>query len=222
MALIGKEVVATTTMMSDSPLGLPLDVGYKEEADQLRNAGRKICEIGYLSLKSELFGRGLFSMFNFKKLDFMFTLFKVISQYVIFYSDFDDMCIVTNPQYMIFKFLPFEIIGPVKYYGYDRVSVKKKAAVFKRLPCELLREIKRQYPNISGTKLSIYKMMLETVSPKEFYDDKFVFTPDDLRYFFVEKSDVLKEMKQEQRAYIKSAYGLSDSQFDQLLAGNIR
>jgi len=210
VALKDGEVVATNAIIPDSPLGLPLDMGYKEEADSLRRQNRKICEGGYLAIKSEMFGRGYFSMFNFKKLEFMFTLFKVMFQYALLYAKFDDLCIVTNPQYMIFKFLPFEIIGPVKYYGYDRISIKKKAAVFKRLNLSRMRKYIDQPLKIFGKRFALYKMFLEERIPQNLFDARYNFTPEDINYFFIQKSDVLENLSAKQKGYIKSCYGLNE------------
>jgi len=210
IALKNKEVVATTTIIPDSPLGLPTDEVYKKEVDRLREKNRKVCEAGYLAIKSELLGHGLFSMFNFKKIDFMFTLFKLALQYAIHFTEFDDICIVTNPKYMIFKFLPFEIIGEVKYYGYDRISVKKKAAVAKRMDLRTVEDKLKQ-------KIGLTKMLLGGKVPQEIFKQKFQLRPKDLRYFFVKKSDIFKNAKKQEIEYIRNCHGLSEEQFNKLL-----
>ena len=38
-----------------------------------------------MAIKGELFGQGFFSMFNFKKLNFVFSLFKLVFQYAAFF-----------------------------------------------------------------------------------------------------------------------------------------
>jgi len=217
VALKDKEVVATNTIIPDTPLGLPLDMGYKEEADTLRRARRKICEGAYLAIKTELFGRGYFSMFNFKKLDFIFTLFKLMFQYALLHAQFDDLCIVTNPKYLMFKFLPFEVMGEVKYYGYDRITVNKKAAVLKRLDLRKMRKYINQPYKVIGKRLVLYKMFLADRIPERIYTQRFQFSLEDLRYFFVEKSDILEKAKQWQKEYIRSAYGLTQKEFNNLL-----
>jgi len=209
VALINNEVVATNAIVPDTAFGLPLDMGYSEEADSLRKQHRKISEGGYLAIKHELFGRGFFSMFNFKKLDFMFTLFKFMFQYALFTETFDDICIVTNPQYMIFKFLPFEIIGPVKYYGYDKVAVKKKAAIFKRVDLAKVRENLGKPHLIFNKRAVLYKIFLEKRLPQEVLTKKYNFSREDIMYFFAEKSDVLQSLNKEQRKYL-SGIGMGD------------
>jgi len=212
VVLKNKRVLATATVIPDSPLGLPMDMGYKNETDKLRRAGRRICEAGYLAIESELFGRGLFSMFNFKKIDFMFSLFKLEFYYALSFQRFDDICIVTNPKYMIFKFLPFEIIGKVKYYGYDRASVKKKAAVAKKLDLHETEERMK-------VRIGLYKLFFNSAVPKDIFRNKYKFSREDLHYFFVEKSDVFRELNKKEKEFICSCYGLTDEEFNQLLKG---
>lgn len=210
VALKKKEVVATSTIIPDSVFGLPLDMGYKEEADGLRKSRRKICEGACLAIKTELFGRGYFSMFNFRKLDFIFTLFKLMFQYALFYSRFDDLCIVTNPRYMIFKFLPFEVIGDVKYYGYDRIAINKKIAVFKRLDLRKMRKYITQPYKIFGKRLVLYKIFLGNRIPQDIFKQRVKFSRRDLDYFFKEKSDILRNLKNAaQLEYIRHCYNIT-------------
>ena len=219
IALKDKQVVATVTIIPDSPLGLPMDMGYKEEADKFRNMGRAICEVGYLAINSDVFGRGLFSMFNFKKLDFMFTLFRMVMQYVVSRERYDDICIVTNPKYMIFKFIPFDIIGKAKYYGYDRMAIKKKAAVAKRMDLKRMRENFDNPGLVFGARITIYKMFFGSKVPAGIFENKYKLSPEDLNYFFVKKSDILKKLRKDEKEYIKEAHNLTEEEFDSLLKG---
>jgi hypothetical protein len=212
VVLKNKQVLAAATIVPDSPLGLPMDMGYKNETDKLRKDGRKICEAGYLAIESGLFGRGLFSMFNFTKIDFMFSLFKLEMYYTLSFKQFDDICIVTNPKYMIFKFLPFEIIGKIKYYGYDRASVKKKAAVAKRLDLHRLEDKMK-------ARIGLYKLFFGSTVPKDIFLNKYKFSREDLHYFFVEKSDIFRTLNAKDREYICSCYGLTKEDFNQMLKG---
>ncbi len=204
------DVVATVTLIPDSPLGLPLDQAYKNEADKLRAQGRRICEVGQLAIKSSLFGRGLFSMFNFNKLDFLFTLFKLVFQYALFYRPFDDICIVTNPKYMIFKFLPFETIGPTAYYGYDRIAVKKKAAVCKRLAFDTIKDAIAHRSSLRGKMLALYRMFLNDRVPSDIFSRHREFTPADIRYFFEEKSDTLNRIPGGLHGVLREWYDLEE------------
>lgn len=210
IALKDGEVVAACSLFPDSPLGLPMDMAYKKEADKLRKAGRRISEAGCLAIKSELFGRGFFSMFNFNKLEFFFTLFKFSFQYAYYAAKLDDICIVTNPGYMIFRFLPFEHLGEVKYYGYDRVAVKRKAAVLKRLDL-------RKVEGLGVKKIALRKIFLENRIPVKAFENKFKFSPKELHYFFAEKSDILGGLKEKPKEFVRNSYGLNKKEFNRLI-----
>ncbi len=204
------KVVAANTLIPDSPLGLPIDEGYKQEVDTLRKRDRKICEVGQLALDSDIFGTRFFSMFNFNKLQFMLTIFKIMVHYAKYYAKFDDLCIVTNPKFMIFKFLPMEVIGEVKYYGYDRYNVKKKAAVPKRVD---LNNVEKNLQNRKG----LYKMFLGSPVPEEIFKNRFQMDKESLKYFFAEKTDMLKNAKKEYQQYIKKLYHLDNTSFQRML-----
>lgn len=202
IALKAKEIVGAVTLFPDSPLGLPMDEKYKEEADVLRRQGRKICEVGQLATKSGLFGPGLFSMFNFKKLDFVFSLFKMVFQYALSTKKFDDICIVVNPKALLFKFLLFEEMGEVKYYGFDRISINPKPAIAKRL--DLRRVLEK-----AKKKQGLYKIFLGEILPEEVFQHSFHFTTADLKDFFVKKTDIFKKATEKELGFIASSYGLS-------------
>lgn len=194
-------IVASVTLIPDSPLGLPMDTAYQADVDRLRQAGRRICEIGQLAVNAELFGSKLFSLYNFRKLDFLFTLFKFAFQYALFIGRFDDMCIVTDPRAIVFKFLPFEPIGEVKYYGFDRVAIKRKAAIPKRIDLTTIQARAKKRPGL-------WKMYLGDRLPAELFNHTAPLSREDLRYFFVEKTDLFQKAKKDQLAYIASCYQL--------------
>jgi hypothetical protein len=222
VVLKDNEVIATTVLIPDSPLGLPMDMGFKKVANQLRVNDRRICESGHLAIKSDIFGSGCFSMFNLSKLNFIFTLFKLVFQYVAFYEKFDDICIVTNPKYMIFKFLPFEVFGETKYYGYDVMNIKKKAAVPKKFDLRNMRNlVKNRKANPLASlpyKSIIFKMMVgKSKIPFELMARKYQFTVTDLKEYFVLKSNVLKKSNKSHHSYICNCYNLSKDDLEKLL-----
>jgi hypothetical protein len=203
IALKDKEIVGAVTLFPDSPLGLPMDEKYKEEADALRRQSRKICEVGQLATKSGLFGPGLFSMFNFKKLDFVFSLFKMVFQYALSTKKFDDICVVVNPKALLFKFLLFEEMGEIKYYGFDRISINPKPAVAKRLDLRKVLEKARK-------KQGLYKIFLGEILPEEVFQRSFFFEIEDLKDFFVKKTDLYKKASAQEKKYILSAHKIKE------------
>ena len=205
IALKEGKVVGTTSIIPDSPLGLPLDKGYEEEMVQVRKSRRKFCEIGYLSISSHLFPRGIFSLFNFSKLDFMCTMFRFVADYPYYCMKVDDVFIVTNPKLMLFKYLTFKEVGPVKHYGFDYSSIKRKPAVLKILDLHKFH------------KGNIYKRHCGQKIPDSILNHRFKMNADDLRYFFVEKSDVFKKATHQERECIRELYHLTPAEFENLM-----
>lgn len=204
------QCIGAVTLIPDTPFGLPMDEKYKDETDRLRRQGRKICEVGQLATV-DLFGAGLFSMFNFKKLDFVFSLFKLAFQYALYIAKFDDICIVVNPKAVLFKFLLFEEMGGVKYYGFDRISIKRKPAIARRLDLRIVEERVKKYPSLG-------KMFMGEKLPEEFFTSRFYFKDkESLRYFFVEKSEIFKDLLPYETKYIRSTYGLTKEEFNTFL-----
>ena len=105
----GRKVVATVTLIPDSPIGIPMDKIYKKEVDSLRKKGRRVAEVSQLAIDSRLFPKGWFSMFNFAKLIFVFKLFKLVLDYGLEIEKLNDFCIAINPKHQhLYKFLGFE------------------------------------------------------------------------------------------------------------------
>lgn len=197
-------VVATVTLIPDSPLGIPMDKIYKNEVDALRGQGRRVSEASQLAIDNRLFPQGWFSMFNFNKLIFLFKLFKLILDYAAEVEKLDDSCIAVNPKHQyLYKFIGFEKWGGLKYYG----SVNNAPAVAKRLDLHRLEDYFR-------TKPSLYKIFISQKTSPDVFAGKFQFSAADLEYFFVKKSDILAKATKEQLRYIKSLY--SSAQTDKI------
>jgi len=102
------KVLSTMSYIPDTPaFGLPMDELYKAELDVLRDAGRKIVEIGSLATLRHRCGQNI-----------MVFLSKAIFQYAHF-TGADDLCIIINPKHAqfyssIFLFKPF---GEQRYYS---------------------------------------------------------------------------------------------------------
>lgn len=194
----GRKVVATVTLIPDSPLGIPMDKIYKEEVDTLRRKGRRVAEVSQLSIDSMLFPRGWFSMFNFTKLIFVFRLFKLVLDYSLYIDRLDELCIAVNPKHQyLYKFLYFEELagGEVKYYG----SVNKAPAIAKHLSLNLAETKARQ-------RKGLYNIFFGQPTDQRLFKNKFKFSLSDLDYFFVQKSDIFEKAAPAQIKYIKSCY----------------
>lgn len=107
VAKISESTVSTLTQFFDDRIfGLPADMIYKRELDQLRSQGRVISELGSLATRDS---------FRWQ------SLFMYLCQAMYWYSrhhKIDDLCIAVNPKHVQFYktvFL-FEEFGPERFY----------------------------------------------------------------------------------------------------------
>jgi len=196
VALQGGKVVGTVTLIPDSPLGLPMDKIYKEEVDGLRKKGRRVAEVSQLATDNRLFPKKWFSMFNFSKLMFVLRLFKIVLDYGMRVEKLNDFCIAINPKHQyLYKFLEFESLGDLKYYG----SVNRAPAIAKRLDLDKAEEHTR-------SRKGLYRIFFSRNTEPSVFKGKYRLAASDLKYFFVKKSDILKKASKEQLKYIRSRY----------------
>ncbi|WP_243361493.1 N-acyl amino acid synthase FeeM domain-containing protein [Fundidesulfovibrio terrae] len=100
-------VLSTMSFIPDTPrFGLPMDSLYRQELDGLRNAGRKVVELGSLATTRHRCWQNL-----------MVFLSKAVFQYALA-TGTDDLCIMVNPKHVrfyesIFLFQPF---GEERHY----------------------------------------------------------------------------------------------------------
>lgn len=199
-----EQLVATVTIIPDSPIGLPMDKLYKEKIDILRKQGRKIAEVSQLAklaLNNDVLAKNWFQRFKYRafkcrNFSFILKLFKLVSDCAIYAEKLNDLCIAVNPRHRcIYKFLGFEDLGGLKSYG----SVNGAPAVAMRLNLD----------NIEGrlrNRRGLYGLFFGKKTDPNLFKNKFRFTAAELKYFFLEKSNIFKKAPAEQLEYIKSCY----------------
>jgi hypothetical protein len=134
-------------------------------------------------------------MFNFNKLSFVFKLFKLVLDYATYVEKLDDLCIAIVPKHQyLYKFLNFEALGKLKYYGTFNTP-----AIAQRLDLHLVADKTRR-------RKSLYKIFFDRKTDFSVFKDKYKLTPKDLEYFFIKKSDIFKNVDLGQLQYIKSCY----------------
>lgn len=100
-------VISSLTEIFDSKeFGLPMDVIYQNELDELRGQGRRIVELSALVTPRKLRWRNIFMYLS-----------QIMYQYSI-YSGVDDLCIAVNPKHVRFykNIFLFEPFGPERHY----------------------------------------------------------------------------------------------------------
>ena len=207
IAIWEKEVLATATLIPDSPLGLPMDEIYHQELENFRKRKKKLCEISMLASNTELFKNGVSLMLNSKKMLFIFFLFKLIFDYVYNLLHLDYICISINPKHKLtYDFLLFKDLGELKTYS----SVNNAPAIGKYLDLNNVEEECKK-----AGKEGLYKMFFSSPSEPTKFSPKLILSAEELRYFFVEKTDIFKKATSHQLEYIKKCYPTYD--FSQIL-----
>lgn len=191
-------IVSTITLIPDSPLGFPMDELYREELKQLRKDDKKLAEVSMLASSNELFQDEVNTMLNSKKLFFVFFLFKTLLDYATKFLKLDYLCAVINPRHsLVYDFLLFKQLGDLKSYR----KVNDAPAIAKYLDLHMAEEQCRK-KELQG----LLKMFFLRKTDEAKFKDKFEFSETDLKYFFADKSDILKNATPAQIEYLKICY----------------
>ncbi len=121
-------VVATVSVIPDSPIGLPCDDLYRAELAPMRARGEALAEVSALAIDEAYRDVGLLVVRS---------LVQMIAVYASRIADLDTLCIAVNPRHVRFyeALLRFERFGETKPYG----AVSGAPAVALRL--DLRREL---------------------------------------------------------------------------------
>jgi len=117
-----ESLIYTISIFPDSRDGLPMDIAFKNELDQLRSKGRFIAEAGCLAS---------FPMFRKNDMNIPMLGNKILLQYAFQHLDADDLVIAIHPkfQWIYEDLILFEPISEIKQYA----PVKNNPAIAMRL-----------------------------------------------------------------------------------------
>lgn len=194
-------VIGTLSIIEDSPLGLPMDEVYKSELDRLRRAGRHLAEVSMLALNTEMFGRGVFTMFHAKKLLLTLRLFKTMFDYLRSSTAVDDLVACFNPKHQIlYDFLQLKPLGGLKRYH----GANGNPAVARHL-------------NIAETQLrakshAAYHFFYGRAPSPAVFAKKLLLSAADLRALFVVQTASFASASPTELAHIKRCYPNYDFQ----------
>ena len=190
------EVVATLSLIPDSPLALPIELTYSREIAHLRTQGRRLAEVGLLALDTDRFGHGIFSMTHPRKLFFLFRLFKLMHDHARFVDRAEDLVIAFNPKHqLLYRFLCFEPLGEVSHYEGD----PHRPAVAMRLN---LRTAEEKYRRIA----SRHHFFFGKPTPMTKFANRLRLEPEGLKRLFVLQTPLFSHASPQQLEYIKSCY----------------
>lgn len=204
------EVVGTISLIVDSPLGLPMEESYREEVNALRRQGRKIAEVSGLAVT-----KGSRNLGVFVRLCKYATLFAIS-------VGVEDLCIGISPEHAPFfkEVYLFETMGEVRSYS----SAKEDPVVALRLDLNLFPALCRAAYEGMDADANYYNYVFVYQpgwvkyprNPQRFCP----MTPATLRYFLVEKTDVLRRADARARAYLQACY--PHVNFDAMLGGALQ
>jgi len=133
-------VVATMTLIADSPLGLPMDEIYSDDLRKLRDMGRDLAEVSGLAMDPDYQASGVA------------VLLRLVRMLVVYAAQVEsDLCIAVNPRHAAFyrKAFHFQDIGGLKQYrkvnGAPAVALRLDLALAR----SLIRELRDGHPMIS-------------------------------------------------------------------------
>ncbi len=193
-------VICTLTQVFDSKLfGLPMDALYREQLDSLRNENRQLVEISALATSEETRWQNLFMY-----------LCRAMFCYAM-YQNVNDLCIMVNPKHVEFykRIFLFEDLGPEKYYP----NVRAPAVALRLNLDDILGKLKDTYCSLdfdSNLYSFFYRITNNQVTASNgehsLVKNERMMDTDTVRYFFVQKTNVLEQATPEQREYIESIY----------------
>ncbi len=198
-------VIATITLIVDSPLGLPMDEIYKTELDELRGEGHLLAEASMLSLDSRLFGRKVFTLFHPKKMFLTLRLFKVLFDYMRSGTPVSELVACFNPKHQsLYDLLHLEPLGRLKYYS----SANGNPAIARHL------NIAKMQPCASCSPI-VQFFYGKPVSGKSFAN-RLVLSPENLEELFVRQVPVFASASRTEMDHVVRCYPSYD--FSQILA----
>ena len=174
ISMLQGQAVATVTLVPDTPVGLPMDEIYHEEAQALRDEGRRITEVTMLADRRRELRRAL---------PMLLEMMKCVFDYATLVLGANDICITINPRHEDYyeRWLLFRPLGGLKEYP----SVRNNPALAKRLDLDTARAECEGKPDLIAH-------FFTDRTPVELLESAYRMTPDDLRYFFTELTDLFR------------------------------
>ncbi len=198
-------VISNLTVIFDTPeFGLPMDVIYRPEVDELRSQGKNVVELSSLATPREHCWKNMFHY-----------LVQVMYWYTV-YKDIDFVCIAVNPRHVRYykNLFPFEYMGPTRHYPRveaPAVALKARVKESMSLMMEICRKLEFDTPFYSyfyrmtgqAPRASVPFLepsVLEAVSSPMSIDVK------DIKYFIQTDPAVLEDLSLEQLQALNAWY----------------
>jgi hypothetical protein len=188
VSLLGSEVIATVTVVPDTPVGLPMDEIYSEELQPLRAQNRKLAEVTMLADRRREIRRAL---------PMLLLLMKHVFDYATLVLGANDLCITINPRHERYygRSLLFRHLGPLRTYP----SVRENPALAKRLDLDRARD------ECEGND-ELLDLFFNNRTPVSALGGGHRMTQDDLHYFLVETTSILRDASPKALRCLKRFY----------------
>jgi hypothetical protein len=175
VGVIHGEVIATVSLIPDTPVGLPMDEIYHDEVQALRDAGRRLIEVTMLADRRLSIQRSL---------AMVLALMKLVFDYATLSLKATDLCITVNPHHDRFyhEYLLFTPLGGLRAYP----SVSGNPAIARRL------DLVRVEEECQGRPVLVHRF-LQDRTPASLFEQRYRMSAADLRYFFMERTQILQE-----------------------------
>jgi hypothetical protein len=201
VGVVHGEVIATVSLIPDTPGGLPMDEIYHDEVQSLRDEGRRLVEVTMLADRRLSVRRSL---------AMVLTLMKLVFDYTTLSLKATDLCITVNPHHDKFyhEYLLFTPLGGLRAYP----SVSGNPAIARRLDLLHVEEECQGRP-------MLLRRFYEDRTPLSLFEQRYQMTGDDLRYFFMERTQIFQESPPYMLNRLKSYY--PDFKWDRLGADRL-
>jgi len=200
VSLLDGDLIATVTLVPDTPVGLPMDDIYHEEVQALRQQGRHLAEVTMLADRRRRLRRSL---------PMLLQMMKSIFDYATLVLKADDLCITINPRHETYyeRLLLFEPLGGMKTYP----SVRNNPALAKRLDLNTARSRCEGIPDL-------IEHFFTNRTPRDRLTSGYRMACEDLQCFFAELTELFKTAPPKTLRCLRDAY--PDCPWDQWTSGS--
>ena len=188
VAALRSHVIATVSLVPDTPVGLPMDEIYHDELQACRDAGRTVAEVTMLADRRFELRRSL---------PMLLRLMKLVFDHATLVLHANDLCITINPRHDSFyrRYLLFQGLGEQKSYP----SVRDNPALAQRLDLDTVRQ------TCEGNE-RLLRHFYQNRTPVDLLTERYRMSPEDLRYFFVEQTSAFSESPADLIACLRGHY----------------
>lgn len=181
------QVIATVSLIPDSPAGLPMEEIYADKIAELRASGRRMAEVTMLADRRLDIRRTL---------PLLLELMKLIFDYGRRVLQATDLCITINPRHDEFyrRYLLFEDLGTLRAYP----SVQNHPAIARRLNLE---NVRAKCENHS----LLMRVFFENPTPESVFAERYRLGAEDVEYY-AERLPIVSEASARLIAEVRGFY----------------